>query len=258
MLGLRTSAITCRSRFLHFGHRLLNSVLAGRVLKQSTPTMAAAPSLPRFLGDVDPSQAPDALSLIRGLSGLRSQRREYVTGNGGSSHYLGFLRLGVAAAHRHVSADFAAIAANSLMFGSLPNEELTSLQKRFTWTSMVVNFGTVSVPHVDKNKKSSLSIIVGLGDYTGGDFVQRGINYDIKNKILLFDGAVEHHSMPFEGDRISIVFFTHRNWNEKNLQKHGARLTELGFVSLPRGAPITMDSGAALPAVVDKCMFYFF
>jgi hypothetical protein len=214
--------------------------------------MAAAPSLPRFLGDVDPSQAPDALSLIRGLSGLRSQRREYVTGNGGSSHYLGFLRLGVAAAHRHPEANAAALSANGLMFGSLPNEE------RFAWTSMAINFGTVSAPHVDKNRKGSVSIIMGLGDYTGGDFVQGGINYDIKNKILLFDGAVEHHSMPFEGDRISIVFFTHRNWNEKNLQKHGVWLTELGFVSLPRGVPITMDSGAALPAVVDKYMFYFF
>jgi hypothetical protein len=218
---------------------------------QGAFTMSAAPSLPRFLGDVDRSRAPGALESLRRLSGIRSQKRVYVTGNGGSSHYLGFLRRGVVTAHRHEEANTAALSANCLLYTSLKKEP-------FTWTSMAINIGTVSAPHVDRNKKGSVSVIMGLGDYTGGDFVQGGINYDIKNKILLFDGAVEHHSTPFEGERVTIVFFTHRNWNAKNLQKHFAKLTELGFASLPRGVPITMEPSVALPAIVDKFMCYFF
>jgi hypothetical protein len=197
--------------------------------------MSSAP-LPRVLADVEPSRARAALDVFKGLSQLRSQHRPVISG--GKSYYLGFLRLGVAAAHRSSAiADFAAMAANSILH-EIPN---------FSWTSMVINVGTISARHVDKNRPNSLSVIVALGDYTGGTFGQGGVNYDIKNKILLFNGAEEHYSTPFEGERISIIFFTHRNWNQKNMDKHGVALAEMGFVLPSLGAPITMDPGVASP-----------
>lgn len=54
------------------------------------------------------------------------------------------------------------------------------------------------------------SIIVGLGDYTGGDLqILPYGDFDIRYRFLQFDGAkYEHGTLPFEGQRYSIVFYS--------------------------------------------------
>ena len=52
-------------------------------------------------------------------------------------------------------------------------------------------------------------MIVGLGDYTGGELVVETIEHDVRYTPLTFDGWHERHwTLPFEGERFSLVWFT--------------------------------------------------
>ena len=55
----------------------------------------------------------------------------------------------------------------------------------------------------------SRSLIVGLGDYKGGHLVVEGSEANIRYKPLEFDGWNQRHwTLPFEGERFSVVWFT--------------------------------------------------
>jgi len=179
--------------------------------------------LPRFVGNVPADLESAALVAIKDIRGFPTQKRDVLVG--GKSIYLGILRPGVAAIMREPKAVAATETLNRLA--------ATLVDEPFTWTSIVCNINTVSSSHCDRNAKNSTSIICGLGNYTGGSFIQNETAYDIRGKMLLFDGAQEHSSSGFEGERMSIIFFTHRNWGPKFMEKHGAYLENLGFV-LPR------------------------
>ena len=75
------------------------------------------------------------------------------------------------------------------------------------YTSITLNKNFKCLPHKDKgNKKESL--IVGLGDYIGGELFIEGIPFDIKYNPLLFNGVdLEHWVNDFEGDRWTIVYY---------------------------------------------------
>ena len=77
----------------------------------------------------------------------------------------------------------------------------------FKYTSITLNKNFKCLPHKDKgNKKESL--IVGLGDYIGGELFIEGIPFDIKYNPLLFNGVdLEHWVNDFEGDRWTIVYY---------------------------------------------------
>ena len=78
----------------------------------------------------------------------------------------------------------------------------------FEYTSITLNYNLQCQPHNDKNNKGP-SMIIGLGFYEGGELVIEGINYDIKNKVLIFNGAEkEHWTNPFTGDRYSVVYYS--------------------------------------------------
>lgn len=65
--------------------------------------------------------------------------------------------------------------------------------------------------HVDSGAGAgqSTSLIVGLGDYTGGALVVEGKEYDIRYHPMEFNGwAQRHWTLPFEGERFSLVWFT--------------------------------------------------
>lgn len=65
--------------------------------------------------------------------------------------------------------------------------------------------------HVDNGKGAgqSLSMIVGLGDYTGGELGVEQSRYDIRYRPLQFDGwRSRHWTFPYEGERFSLVWFT--------------------------------------------------
>jgi hypothetical protein len=52
-------------------------------------------------------------------------------------------------------------------------------------------------------------MIVGLGDYVGGELAVEGTNHDIRFRPLEFDGwKLRLWTIPFVGERFSLVWFT--------------------------------------------------
>lgn len=77
----------------------------------------------------------------------------------------------------------------------------------FKWTTITINKNLQTKPHTDSHNVGK-SWIIGLGDYQGGELVIDGVEHDIKEKWLQFDGTIEHYTKPFIGTRYSLVFFT--------------------------------------------------
>lgn len=80
-------------------------------------------------------------------------------------------------------------------------------------TTIAVNRHARFKPHVDSGAGAgqSRSLIVGLGDYLGGDLVVEGEEADIRYRPLEFDGWTQRHwTLPFKGERYSLVWFTPR------------------------------------------------
>ena len=74
-----------------------------------------------------------------------------------------------------------------------------------------VNCSAQFTPHVDSGRGAgqSLSMIVGLGDYTGGELAVEREQHDIRYQPLEFDGwRLRHWTLPFRGERFSLVWFT--------------------------------------------------
>ena len=67
-------------------------------------------------------------------------------------------------------------------------------------------------PHVDAGSgagQAGLSLIVGLGDYCGGELAVEGVESAVRYAPLEFDGWRERHwTLPFRGERFSLVWFT--------------------------------------------------
>lgn len=77
----------------------------------------------------------------------------------------------------------------------------------FPFTSVQVNHNYKTKPHYDENN-AGMSVIIGLGDYTGGQIVVDGKPYDIKYRPIAFNGSLhKHQTLAFKGDRYSLVFF---------------------------------------------------
>jgi hypothetical protein len=51
--------------------------------------------------------------------------------------------------------------------------------------------------------------MVVLGQFTGGAFRYNDKFLDLKDKVICFDGSLEHASETFEGHRVSIIWFLH-------------------------------------------------
>ena len=100
------------------------------------------------------------------------------------------------------------------------NPELEEIFKEFSkihfpdfeWTQVQLNKNYISPPHFDSSNIKE-SIIIGLGDYKGGELnIDRKSfteQVDIRNKPFKFNGAIYKHwvSEVKSGDRISVVFF---------------------------------------------------
>jgi hypothetical protein len=87
------------------------------------------------------------------------------------------------------------------------------LPKKFFWSQVQINFNYDIPKHFDSSNQG-YSYIVGIGDYTGGELMIDFNGYvktvDIKDSPYTFNGSdYEHWVAPFEGDRWSLVFFTH-------------------------------------------------
>jgi hypothetical protein len=78
-------------------------------------------------------------------------------------------------------------------------------------STIVVNKHAQFKPHKDSGAGAGqhVSMIVGLGEYRDGELVVEGNVNDIRYKALEFDGWNQRHwTLPFEGERFSIVWFT--------------------------------------------------
>ncbi|GKY92224.1 hypothetical protein MPSEU_000193600 [Mayamaea pseudoterrestris] len=82
-----------------------------------------------------------------------------------------------------------------------------------------INCNAQFTPHVDSGRGSgqSLSMIVALGDFVGGEIMVEGEPHDIRYKALEFDGwKLRHWTRAFTGQRFSLVWFTPEDANERN------------------------------------------
>merc|ERR1712196_278162 len=78
-------------------------------------------------------------------------------------------------------------------------------------STIAVNRHAQFKPHRDSGAGAgqSQSLIVGLGDYSGGEIFVEGKVHDIRYKPLEFNGWKErHYTLPFVGERYSLVWFT--------------------------------------------------
>ncbi|CAE7304401.1 unnamed protein product [Symbiodinium natans] len=78
-------------------------------------------------------------------------------------------------------------------------------------STIAINKRAQFLPHVDSGTGAGqgISLIVGLGNYSGGELVVEGTAYDIRYKPLEFNGWTQRHwTQPFLGERFSLVWFT--------------------------------------------------
>lgn len=82
---------------------------------------------------------------------------------------------------------------------------------RLPSSTIAVSRHAESPPHIDSvgGAEHRTSLIVALGAYTGGELVVEGALHDIRYKPLEFSGWTHGHwTLPFEGERFSLVWFT--------------------------------------------------
>lgn len=124
----------------------------------------------------------------------------------------------------------------------------------FIFTSIQVNKNYASRPHVDKNNLGK-SLILGLGDYRDGQLwvhddegketlelkesITSAYNYtagkqisgsilDCHDELVEFDGTKLHYTLPFVGDRYTLIYFTCDRFLEA-CEETQVALTKAGF-----------------------------
>ena len=80
------------------------------------------------------------------------------------------------------------------------------------FTAVCVNHNWRCGPHMDKSNVGN-NYIIGFGEYTGGELIVNGKYHDIRHTLLTFDPKQKHEVAEFEGERYTITFFTHKNYN---------------------------------------------
>jgi hypothetical protein len=103
----------------------------------------------------------------------------------------------------------------------------------FKFCCVQVNQGS-SALHVDTADMGS-ELIMSLGAHTGGELYQYPRDVlDIKGRLVECKGLLPHMTLPFEGERYSVVYF---QLNPKKKQppppEHQQLLEECGFYPLP-------------------------
>lgn len=77
----------------------------------------------------------------------------------------------------------------------------------FTYDAITINQNTVMGPHKDKGNLGS-SLLITLGDYTGGSFILEGVPQNTLYNPIVFNGdEKEHYAEAFQGTRFSIIYF---------------------------------------------------
>jgi tRNA U38,U39,U40 pseudouridine synthase TruA len=132
------------------------------------------------------------------------------------SHHLGndmFPELvnGVFALEQVLSDQERDLVTTSMANGTIHPTTLSTSSHRHPSTHCAINCNAQFTPHVDSGRGlgQTMSMIVGLGDYSGGELMVEGSQHDIRYKAAEFDGwKLRHWTRPFLGERFSLVWFT--------------------------------------------------
>ena len=101
----------------------------------------------------------------------------------------------------------------------------------FPFTSTMINLGGSRL-HIDKNNRGP-SMILSLGEHTGGELWQYpGDILDIHMKPTKCDGLLPHVTLPFQGERYSLVYYCINPSRAAPTPSDAEFLKELGFWSL--------------------------
>jgi FkbM family methyltransferase len=97
---------------------------------------------------------------------------------------------------------------------TLLNKLASSLDRDHVFSTITINRNVKCKPHKD-TKNNGTTMIVGLGDYKGGELVINGTKHDIHYKPLYFNGFLhEHYNEDWSGDRYTIMFYSYKGaWN---------------------------------------------
>jgi hypothetical protein len=102
----------------------------------------------------------------------------------------------------------------------------------FKFCCVQVNQGS-SALHVDTADQGS-ELIMSLGDHTGGELYQYPREVlDIKGRLVECKGLLPHMTLPFEGERYSVVYFQLNPKKKPLPPEHQQLLEECGFYPLP-------------------------
>lgn len=103
----------------------------------------------------------------------------------------------------------------------------------FKFSSIMVNSGS-SALHVDKGNCGP-SLIIAVGNHTGGKLWQYpGTELKVKNRLVECDGRLPHITLPFEGERYSVVYFNMKGSRPPAPESHQRILKKCGFAKPPR------------------------
>jgi len=98
----------------------------------------------------------------------------------------------------------------------------------FPFTSIQINRDGCPL-HVDRNNCGP-SMMCSLGNHTGGELWQwPGDILDVHNNFQLSDGLLPHATLPFEGERYSIVYFCIKELRAPPCAEDARLLNDLGF-----------------------------
>jgi FkbM family methyltransferase len=113
----------------------------------------------------------------------------------------------------------------------------TMLRPGFTFSDVIILKDSPCPVHADKNNLGE-SAMITLGTFTGGGLWvsdgEGGKVLECHNTVHYFDGKVPHATMPFDGERFTLVFYTRREVPSAKLAVR-TELEELGFPLPPAG-----------------------
>jgi tRNA U38,U39,U40 pseudouridine synthase TruA len=107
-------------------------------------------------------------------------------------------------------------------------------------STIAINRNAQFRPHTDSGAGAgqSTSLIVGFGTYSGGELMVEGEMRDIRYKAIEFNGWKERHwTMPFGGERYSLVWFTPKGCE-------GMRGIDLDLTEIPNAQSTSLDGAA--------------
>jgi hypothetical protein len=125
--------------------------------------------------------------------------------------------LGYGNTRRNGTAEFAANAKWPAVLRALIKFGNLIVPEGWVYTSITLNHGVQAKKHRDGNNTGK-SIIVGIGDYTGGELRVWDANdenpqdWNLKDRPTLMNGALlPHETQPFTGERYTIIYYQHKH-----------------------------------------------